>query len=427
MTVTDRPATYREVFAEPTFRTLFVARTLAISANSLQIFALSVLVYTSTGSPLLSALAFGAGFLPQFAGGLLLGSLTDRLPARPLIVAGYAMEAALAATLCLADLPVVVNLLLVAAVACFTPVFSGAASKVIAERLTGDAYVLGRSLTSMSSSAAQLLGLAGGGVAVATLGARPALLVAAVCHLLAAAAVRIGLPSDRGGLPSDRGGLPSDRGGPAPDDGGLSAVRGRAGSKTGGAVRDSWTGAISMLTDRTIRRLLLAQWLPSAFVAGSEALLVAYAARRGFAPGAGAILMAAPAVGMLIGNFAVGRLLRPSLRERLSAPLIILLGAPLITLLAPLPLPLVTVILVVAGTGFAYGLGLQREFLEAAPADRLGQLFALLSTGLMALQGVGPLVFGALAELTSPATAIAAAGMATSLVALPVHLRRRVA
>ncbi|MBO3743485.1 MFS transporter [Actinoplanes flavus] len=398
MTVTDRPATYREVFAEPTFRTLFVARTLAISANSLQIFALSVLVYASTGSPLLSALAFGAGFLPQFAGGLLLGSLTDRLPARPLIVAGYAVEAALAATLCLAGLPVVVNLLLVAAVACFTPVFSGAASKVIAERLTGDAYVLGRSLTSMSSSAAQLLGLAGGGVAVATLGARPALLVAAVCHLLAAAAVRIGLPADRGD----------------------------AGSKTGGAVRDSWTGAISMLTNRTIRRLLLAQWLPSAFVAGSEALLVAYAARRGFAPGAGAILMAAPAVGMLIGNFAVGRLLRPSVRERLSAPLIILLGTPLITLLAPLPLPLVAAVLTLAGTGFAYGLGLQREFLEAAPADRLGQLFALLSTGLMALQGVGPLVFGALAELTAPATAIAAAGIATSLVAVPVHLRRRV-
>ncbi|MBW6437260.1 MFS transporter [Actinoplanes hulinensis] len=420
MTVTDRPATYREVFAEPTFRTLFVARTLAISANSLQIFALSVLVYTSTGSPLLSALAFGAGFLPQFAGGLLLGSLTDRLPARPLIVAGYAVEAALAATLCLADLPVVVNLLLVAAVACFTPVFSGAASKVIAERLTGDAYVLGRSLTSMSSSAAQLLGLAGGGVAVATLGARPALLVAAVCHLLAAAAVRIGLPAARIGLPAARGGLHAARGG-------LHADHRGAVSKTGGAVRDSWTGAISMLTDRTIRRLLLAQWLPSAFVAGSEALLVAYAARRGFAPGAGAILMAAPAVGMLLGNFAVGRLLRPSVRERLSAPLIILLGAPLITLLAPLPLPLVTVVLVFAGTGFAYGLGLQREFLEAAPADRLGQLFALLSTGLMALQGVGPLVFGALAELTSPATAIAAAGMATSLVALPVHLRRRVA
>ncbi|MEV0902232.1 MFS transporter [Actinoplanes sp. NPDC049802] len=397
MTVADRPATYREVFAEPTFRTLFVARILAISANSLQIFALSVLVYTSTGSPLLSALAFGAGFLPQFAGGLLLGSLTDRLPARPLIVAGYAVEAALAATLGLADLPVVVNLLLVAAVACFTPVFSGAASKVIAERLTGDAYVLGRSLTSMSSSAAQLLGLVGGGVAVATLGARPALLVAAACHLFAAVVVRLRLPGGRGS----------------------------AGPKHGGAVRDSWTGAVSLLADRTIRRLLLAQWLPSAFVAGSEALLVAYAARRGFAPGAGAILMAAPAVGMLIGNFAVGRLLRPSVRERLSAPLVVLLGAPLITLPAPLPLPVATAVLVLAGTGFAYGLGLQREFLEAAPADRLGQLFALLSTGLMALQGVGPLVFGAVAELTSPAAAIAAAGMATSLVALPVHLRRR--
>ncbi|MET7421218.1 MFS transporter [Dactylosporangium sp. NPDC005555] len=432
MTVVDRPATYREVFAEPSFRALFVARTLAIGANSLQIFALSVLVYASTGSPLLSALAFGAGFLPQVVGGLLLGALTDRLRPRPLIVAGYAVEALLAAALGVLDLPVAVSLTLVAVIACGTPVFAGSAARVIADRLTGDAYVLGRSVSNMSSSAAQLLGLAGGGIAVAAAGPRPALLFAAACHVAAAVAVRYGLPSTpRPAADGSSAAGSSVAGslavaGPAVDSPGVvaapPAAAGSAPAATvaparGGAVRDSLAGAGALLGDRTVRRLLLAQWLPSAFVAGGEALLVAYAGSRGLPSGTGAVLMAAPAVGMLLGNFVAGRFLRPSLRERLSAPFLIVLGAPLIAVLAAPPLPVLVGLLVVAGTGFAYGLGLQRAFLAAAPQDRRGQLFALLSTGMMALQGVGPLVFGAVAELTSPAMAIASAGAATVLVA----------
>jgi predicted MFS family arabinose efflux permease len=391
MTVADRPATYREVFAEPSFRALFLARTMAIGANAVQIFALSVLVYARTGSPLLSALAFGAGFLPQFVGGLLLGALTDRLRPRPLIVVGYGVEAALAAALGLLDLPVALSLTLVAVVACGTPVFAGAAARVIAERLTGDAYVLGRSVSNMSSSAAQLLGLAGGGIAVAAAGPHAALIGAAGCHVVAAIAVRLGLPATARSV--------------VPDE------------PRAGAVRDSWSGAMAMLGDGTIRRLLLAQWLPSAFVAGAEALFVAYGAGRGFPAGAGAVLMGAPAVGMLLGNFVVGRFVRPVRRERLVRALLVVLGTPLVVLLVAPPLPVVVGLLVVAGTGFAYGLGLQRAFLEAAPENRRGQLFALLSTGLMALQGIGPLVLGALAELTSPVVAIAAAGLATVLIA----------
>jgi len=394
MTVADRPATYREVFAEPSFRALFLARTLAIGANAVQIFALSVLVYSQTGSPLLSALAFGAGFLPQFVGGLLLGALTDRLRPRPLIVVGYGIEAALAAALGLLDLPVALSLTLVAVVACGTPVFAGAAARVIAERLTGDAYVLGRSVSNMSSSTAQLLGLAGGGIAVAAAGPHAALLGAAGCHIAAAIAVRLGLPATPSVAPAEQ----------------------RA-----GAIRDSWAGAVAMLSDGTIRRLLLAQWLPSAFVAGAEALFVAYGAGRGFPAGAGAVLMGAPALGMLLGNFVVGRFVRPARRERLVRAFLVVLGAPLIVLLVAPPLPVVVGLLIVAGTGFAYGLGLQRAFLAAAPEHRRGQLFALLSTGLMALQGIGPLVLGALAELTSPVVAIAVAGLATVLVARGVR------
>ncbi|WP_045745412.1 MFS transporter [Actinoplanes rectilineatus] len=389
--------TYREVFAERSFRTLFAAQSLAVGAISLQIFALSVLVYTTTGSPLLSAVAFGAGFLPQFAGGLLLGALTDRLPPRPLIVAGYSVEVLLTAVLALADLPVGVSLALVALVACGTPVFAGAAARVIADRLTGDAYVLGRSVSTMSSSAAQLLGLAGGGVAVAAIGPRSALLVASGCHLLAAVTVRFGLPA-------------------------IAPAVVRAGR--GGAVRDSLSGVRALLGDRVLRRLLLAQWLPLCFVVGAEALLVAYAASRGFSPGAGAVLMGAPAAGMLLGNFAVGRFLRPDQRERHTGTLLLLLGTPLVVLAVAPPLPVVAVLLVVSGIGLAFTLGLQRRFLEAAPEDRRGQVFALLSTGVMVFQGLGPLALGALAEVTTPATAIATAGLAVLLVVAVLRLRR---
>src|SRR5690606_27917884 len=125
---------------------VFGSRTLSIGANTLRMFALSVLVYEATGSPLLTAVAFGIGFVPQVIGGTLLGALADRIPARRLIVAGFLLDTAVAAILALASLPVAADLLLVAVAAALTPIFLGASNRVVAETLTGDAYVLGRSL-----------------------------------------------------------------------------------------------------------------------------------------------------------------------------------------------------------------------------------------------------------------------------------------
>lgn len=101
-----------------------------------------------------------------------------------------------------------------------------------------------------------------------------------------------------------------------------------------GTVRASWSGALALLSDPTVRRLLLAQWLPPAFAAGAEALLVAYSAQREIPTGTGAVLMGALAASMLLRNFVVGRFLRPTLRERYASLFLIVLGAPLI---APSP------------------------------------------------------------------------------------------
>lgn len=386
-------ATYREVLAEPRFRLLFSTRAVAITADALRITTFSVLVFSSTGSALLSAVAFGIGFIPQLFGSLLLGSLADRLPPRALITGGYALTCATALLLALVRMPVAASLGVVALVSLATPLFHGASSRLVAQSLEGDAYVLGRSLNNIAGAGAQLIGLALGGAAVAALGPRRALAVSAVLYLGCALAIRIRLPRLR---PGEFGGTPGS---------------------DGGAVRASLRGAGLLLRGRTVRRLMLAQWLPVALVAGAEGLIVAYAGERRFAPGRYAVLMGCLPVGMLVGDLLVGRFLRPRARERLVVPLVALAGLPLIGFAAEPGVGVSSCLLLLSGLGYAYGLGLQRPFLDALPQDGQGQAFGLLGSGSMTLQGVGPVCLGAVAALIGTGGAIALAGGAAVLTA----------
>ncbi|WP_262388317.1 MFS transporter [Streptomyces parvus] len=396
-TQVDHRATYREVLAEPRFRLLFSTRAVAITADALRITTFSVLVFSSTGSALLSAVAFGIGFIPQLFGSLLLGSLADRLPPRALIAGGYALTCATALLLAVVRMPVAASLGVVALVSLATPVFHGASSRLVAQSLEGDAYVLGRSLSNIASAGAQLFGLALGGAAVAALGPRRALAVSAVLYLGCALAIRIRLPRLQ---PGESGGTPGSVGG------------------DGGAVRASLQVAGLLLRGRTVRRLMLAQWLPVALVAGVEGLIVAYAGERRFAPGWYAVLMGCLPVGMLVGDLLVGRFLRPRTRERLVVPLAALAGLPLIGFAAEPGVGVSSCLLLISGLGYAYGLGLQRPFLDALPHDGQGQAFGLLGSGSMTLQGVGPVCLGtAAAAGAGTGGAIALAGGAVVLTA----------
>lgn len=162
---------------------------------------------------------------------------------------------------------------------------------------------------------------------------------------------------------------------------------------------------------------MLAQWLPPAFVAGAEGLIVAYAGERHFAPGWYAVLMGCLPVGMLVGDLLVGRLLRPRGRERLVVPLTVLSGLPLIGFAAQPGVGVSSCLLLLAGFGYAYGLGLQRPFLDALPPEGRGQAFGLLGSGSMTLQGVGPVCLGSVAAGLGTGGAIAVAGGAVTLTA----------
>lgn len=381
--VSDR-ATFRQVLGEPIYRTVFLSRSLAIGADTLRTVALSVLVFTATGSALLSAVTFGVSFLPQVFGGLVLGALPDLLRPRLLLVTGYSIEAA-GALLLAFGLPVWASLLLVAGIGCLAPVFNGTAGRLTAEALTGDAFVVGRGLFQLASSGAQIVGMAGGGIVVGALGPHAALLVTAGCHAVAATWARVALPNL-----------------PAP---------GRRGERS--LVLQSFHGARELLADRTIRRLMIANWLPPAFVIGGESLLIPYATLSHFPDGAAGIVLGCIPAGMFAGNLVVTRLCSPEVRERAVAPLVVVLGLPLLAFAFDLHPVVAGALMAMLGCGFAFGLGLQGRFRDALPDDSTGQAFGLLSTGLMTLQGVGPLVFGGLTEVLPVGTTMALAGVST--------------
>lgn len=384
-----RRATYGEVLAVAEFRALFLSRTLTITAITLRMLVVSVLVLAATGSPLMAGLAFGIGFLPQIVGGMTLLALADRLRPRRALVIGSLLEAAAAGVIAFVSMPPWAVLVLLAAVAVLTPVFSAAASGLVPSLLTGDRYVLGRSLIVMSSAGSQVAGLGLGGLALTLLTPNEALAVVVVLHLAAAGMARL-LLADRPGRASD----------------------------TRGTMRATWSGNRALVADGAIRGQLLAQTLPPSLVTGAEGLVVAYAAQVHLPAGSAGLLLAALPVGMGLGNVCVGRFVAPRTRERLSRTLLLLLGGPLLLFVLQPSLVVAAVLLLLAGAGFAYELGIQRRFLDVVPETVRGQAFGLVGTMVMFGQGLGTVVFGAFGSAFSPAVAMAMAGAAVLVTAL---------
>lgn len=384
-------ATYGQVLAKPQVRVLFAARVFGVMSDALRSVALSVLVFSRTNSPLLAAMAFTIGFLPQAIGGVFLAAMADRSSPRTLITAGYACQCVVGLILAYGHFPVVVSLILVATVACLTPISTGASTRFLAETLHGDAYVIGRSLSYLVAVAAQLVGLGGGGALTAWLGTGNTMLATAAFHLIAALTIRLGLPRT------------------------VNAFSERSQKSI---VRKSWHGNKALLAAPGVVELLLVQALPAAYLAAAGSLIIPYGAQRQFAPEQTGILLACLPAGMVMGDIVVGRVLLPVERERLVFPLLLLLGLPSTVLILMVPFHVVVAVLAISGIGSAYLLGLQRRFLEAVPVGLQGQGFALLNTATMTAQGVGPLVFGTLAEFLPAGVAISLTGVCSVLTTL---------
>ena len=240
--------------------------------------------------------------------------------------------------------------------------------------------------------AAQILGFTGGGLLVATVGARPALAIDAVTFAVSAVTVRAAVTA----RPAAR----ADR------------ERGHH------AMADLRDGTRVVFTDPWLRLLTIYAWLAACHVV-PVGLAVPVAAQHAGGPVTAGILLAAPATGTAAGMLALTRWERARQRGiRLIGPLAVLAAAPLIGCATNPPLPIIVILWAVAGAGTSYQLLTQVAFVSAVPDHRRGQAFGLVSAGMLAGQGAAMIVAGAVADALSPSTVVATAGVLGTLAAL---------
>ena len=367
--------TYRELFRTPEFTPLFAAVATQAAASTLSSLALATLVYDRTGSPLLSALSmFGPSFA-QVLGATLLLSAADRLRPRAAMTLIGLVFGAGNLLLAVPGLPLATSFLVLLVLGLAASVGGGVRGGLLGEILPPGGYILGRSVLNLAVGAMQIAGFGAGGLLIALVSPRTALVLGGLLCVAAALVARLGL-TDR---PARATGRPSIR-------------------ATGRINRQLWASPAR-------RAVLLSLWVPNGLVVGAEALFVPYAPRA-----AGALFIAG-AFGMFVGDLGAGRFLPARLRPRVVTPLRFLLAAPYLLFALVLPVPVAVLLVAVASVGFGASLLLQERLIALTDEAMLGQALGLNSAGMMTMQAVGATIAGLIAQLlpAGPAIAVMAA------------------
>ncbi|MFE3824775.1 MFS transporter [Streptomyces sp. NPDC059092] len=382
--------TYRELFRTQEFTPLFLLSAGHVGAQTVSGLALGTLIYSATGSPLLSALAMFGPSLAQVLGATTLLSAADRLPPRATLAGTSLLFGLGTAALAVPGPPVWASFAVLFLLGTVASPVGGVRYGLLNEILERDGYLLGRSVLNMCAGTAQIGGYALGGVLVTTLSPRGTLLAGAALHLATAVVARLGL----GGRPPRATGRPS--------------------------AAATWRTNALLLSSRARRAVYLALWIPNGLIVGCESLFVAYAPRYA------GLLFACAACGMLAGDVTVGRLVPARWRGRLGVPLLLLLALPYPLLALRPALPLVAAAVAVASVGFAASLVLQERLMSLTPGELNGHALGLHTSGMLTMQGVGAALAGGVAQLTSvpAATAVMAALSVTVTLTLAPGLRR---
>ncbi len=389
-------ASYRDVLAVSEFRVIFVANVVSVLGTVVAAVALTVLVYEQTRSPALAASVMALSFLPYLVGGILLGAAADRLPARRVLVGCDLASAALVACMVVPGMPVPGMLALLFANGLIAPVYQGVRSAVLPEVLPpGPRYILGRALMRMVAQSAQIVGYGVGGLLLAILSPRGALVADALSFAASAVLLRFGTASRRARA---------------------------AGSRS--MARDSLAGLREVLSHRPTRRVLLFYWLVPACAVAPEALAAPYAAHIGQpARAAGFLLMGIPA-GTVVADVLAARLLSSRLQQRIIVPAGLLVFAPLAAFAVTPGLGLAVALLVISGLGSAWAVGLDGVLIDTAPARLRNRTLALSSAGLMFTQGAGFALWGIAGQYAPLAAVIPAAAVGGALAAVTLRPHR---
>ena len=389
-------ARYRDVLGVAEFRAIFVANIVSMLGNIVAAVALTVLIYEQTRSPALAASVMALSFLPYLIGGALLGATADRLPARRVLVACDLASAVLIGSMVIPGMPLPALLALLFAIGLIAPVYQGVRSAVMPEVLPpGPRYILGRALMRMVAQSAQIVGYGVGGLLLAILSPRGALVADALSFGASALLLRFG-----------------------------TAARPSGSNRNGSMARDSLAGLRKVFAHGPTRRILLFSWLVPACMVAPEALAAPYATHIGEpARAAGFLLMGLP-IGTVVADIVAARLLATRLQRRIIVPATVLAFAPLAVFAATPGLVLAIALLAVAGLGSAGSAGIDGLLIDTVPPDLRNRALALAGAGLMFTQGAGFALWGLAGQYLSVTVVIPLAATAGVVAATILRPRR---
>ncbi|WP_286961217.1 hypothetical protein [Arsenicicoccus sp. UBA7492] len=357
------PLTYTTLLRNREMRALFTGFAALVAGSSLGGLALATLVDAETGSPLLTALSLFGPTLANVLGASTLMSLADSARPRRVLVGLQLVGTLLVAGQLVPGLPLVLRFVLLIALGLVMSVAGGIRLGLLSEVVGESRYATARSLMNVATGSMQILGFAAAAVLLPWLSPRE-LFLADVLLLLASTVVTAVGVREHSARPVRR---PS--------------------------LRQTVTTNAWLARQRRLRPLLVTSWVPNGLVVGCEALFVPYAG------GAAGSLFVAGALGMLVGDLAMGRLVTRATRARLSPWLRLLLAAPFLAFVAEPALPVAAALVLLATVGYSGTLALQERLLELTPVEVRGQVQGVEGAGRMTTQGLCALLAGGLAEV----------------------------
>lgn len=358
----DGTLRYRTVFTVPAAWRLWTAATISYLGDFVGLGALLLAGYQrSGGHPLGAAAVFGVQAVPAFLVSAGIGPWLDRIPRRAGLIALALLGAASV------SLPIVASGLWAVLVAAgliggIRTAFNSIRTGAIADGVPRD--VRGRlvALVTLSNQASEVLGYLVGSAVALAIGTGPALAADAATFVVAAALLT-GLRLPERGRPRDRASMT--------------------------------TGIRTIFGDRTLAALVPVAWIGLTLGAMPQTLATTLSSTdRAWVPAA----LAAMAAGQAIAATAVGM---TRLSERIQGQFwyITLCGVAFLVTAAGLSADRVIVVAgnFVIGLGFGWVVASQTTFIHVIPPERMAHVTSTMIGSLIVLEGLGAVVFGAVA------------------------------
>jgi MFS family permease len=413
---TDRPAltpteTARTILRDPVFARLWFIQAANQIGGNMALYALTVLVYSSTRSNSMVSALLVSFVLPQIALSPFAGVVVDRLDLRWALVVPNLVRTALTAGLALAGANIAVVLALNLGVSLMSVALTPAEGSMIPRVVPKEQLETAMSVFNLTLQASFAIGFAFFGPLLVTV-ANPSFVLGVVTMFyVAASAACIGLPS----APP----IPAERG----------AVR----SGLHHAIDELRDGFAVVRRDREISRPIV-MLATATSVAGVLGVLgPSLATSVGLQPEHLAVVVVPIGIGVVFGVLGLRRFGGDRSRRRIAEGGLLTLGAVTAALAgagllddwlrsAGVPvgaLPVVIGIAIAAGAAYAVtSVSAQTTLVASMPADVRGRVFGVLASIVSAASLVPSLVAGPLADRASTQLAILIAGLALLAVGL---------